>query len=96
MSKRGRPALIRIEDQSPKFLREYRSDDGSSEIWYFDTDISKNGPIKVELKCKKIYRSLKSFEEEQAELPITKRVFFNEKSGKYVGYGRAKVLGILK
>jgi hypothetical protein len=38
----------------------------------------------------------KSFEEEQAELPLTKRQFFNEINGKYVGYARAKALGILK
>ena len=93
MNKRGRPALISIEDKPTKYTREYISEDGSSEIWRFDTNVTQNGPISVEMKHAKKY---KSFEEEQAELPLTKRQFFNEANGKYVRYTRAKALGILK
>jgi hypothetical protein len=93
MNKRGRPALIPIVEKPTKYTREYVSEDGSSEIWRFDTNVTRNGPVSVEIKHAKKY---KSFEEEQAELPLTKRQFFNEANGKYVGYTRAKALGILK
>jgi hypothetical protein len=92
-SRRGRPSISTIEDKPTKFTREYKSEEGISEIWYFDTSITQNGPVSVEIKHAKKY---KSFEEEQAELPLTKRMFFNEINGKYVGYARAKALGILK
>jgi hypothetical protein len=92
-SKRGRPTLLTVEERPTKYTREYKSDDGSSEIWYFDSKITQNGPVSVEIKHAKKY---KSFEEEQAELPLTKRQFFNKANGKYVGYARAKALGILK
>lgn len=93
MNKRGRPALTPITEKPTKFSREYKSDNGDMEIWHFDTNITKNGPVSVEIKHSK---KQKSFEEEQAELPLTKRKFFNEANGKYVSYGRAKSLGILK
>jgi hypothetical protein len=93
MNKRGRPALLPIEEKPTKYTREYNSDDGSTEIWHFNSEITQNGPVSVEIKYAKKY---KSFEEEQAELPLTKRQFFNETNGKYVGYARAKTLGILK
>jgi hypothetical protein len=84
---------IERELKTFKFNREYKNEDGSTEIWYYDSTISQNGPFQVEIKNAKKY---KSFEEEQEELPITKRKFFNKANGKYVGYTRAKVLGILK
>lgn len=92
-SRRGRPVITPIENKPAKFSREYKSDNGDMEIWYFDTNITKNGPVSVEIKYAK---KQKSFEEEQAELPLTKRQFLNEANGKYVGYTRAKALGILK
>jgi hypothetical protein len=93
MNKRGRPAFTPIEEKSSKYTREYISEDGSAEIWRFDTNVTRNGPVSVEMKHAKKY---KSFDEEQAELPLTKRQFFNEANGKYVGYARAKALGIIK
>jgi hypothetical protein len=85
--------IIERELKTFKFIREYKNEDGSTETWYYDSTISQNGPSRVEIKHSKKY---KSFEEEQAELPLTKRQFFNEANGKYVGYTRAKALGILK
>jgi hypothetical protein len=93
MDKHRRPTFTPKEEKSSKYTREYKSEDGSSEIWRFDTNVTRNGPVSVEIKHAKKY---KSFEEEQAELPLTKRQFFNEANGKYVGYTRAKALGILK
>ena len=91
-SRRGRPALIPITEKPPKYTREYISEDGSTEIWHFNSKITQNGPVSVEIKHIKKY---KSFEEEQAELPLTKRQFFNEINGKYVSYGRAKQLKLI-
>jgi len=93
MSKRGRPALQPTEEKPKKYTKEYKSSNGDIEIWSFNTDITQKGPVSVEIKY---FKQPKSFEEEQAELPITKRKFFNEANGKYVGYARAKALGILK
>jgi len=93
MSKRGRPVSTLIENKLLKYTREYESEDGSTEVWYFDRSITRNGPVSVEIKHFKQYIS---FEEEQAGLPLTKRQFFNEINHKYVGYARAKALGILK
>lgn len=93
MGKRGRPALIPIEEKPTKYTKEYKNEDGSKDIWYFDNTITQNGPVRVEIGYAK---NSKSFEEEQAELPLTKRKFFNKENGKYVGYTRAKALGILK
>lgn len=92
-SRRGRPKSIPIEEKPTKYTREYKNEDGSVDIWYFDNDIYQNGPISVKVGYAK---NSKSFEEEQEELPLTKRKFFNEANGKYVGYTRAKALGILK
>jgi hypothetical protein len=93
MNKHGRPTSAPMAEKPTKYTREYTSEDGSSEIWYFNSEITQKGPVSVEMKHVKKY---KSFDEEQAELPLTKRQFFNEANGKYVGYTRAKALGILK
>ena len=93
MNKHGRPTSTPMVEKPIKYTREYTSEDGSSEIWYFNNEITQKGPVSVEMKHTKKY---KSFDEEQAELPLTKRQFFNEANGKYVGYTRAKALGIIK
>ena len=66
--------------------------DGVKTIWTWDKTKSKNGPISVEIEYPKSY---KSFEEEQAELPATKRQYFDEESGCYIGYQTAKKKGII-
>jgi len=37
-----------------------------------------------------------SFDDEQAELPPTQRKYLNPNNGKWVAYGRAKQLGLIK
>jgi hypothetical protein len=60
--------------------------------WTWDKTRSKNSPISVEIEYPRDY---KNFEEEQASLPITKRQYFDEESGYYVGYQTAKKKGII-
>ena len=76
-----------------KFSREY-NEDGIKEIWNYDTDKFKNGPVSVEITYLK---SIKTFEQEQDKenLPKTQRKYLNTTNGKYVGYSRAKTLGII-
>jgi len=65
---------------------------GYKTIWTWDKTKFKNGPVSVEIEYPREY---KSFEEEQASLPVTKRQYFDEESGYYVGYQTAKKKGII-
>jgi len=91
MASRGRPSL---EDTPPprKFTRQYTSEDGSVETWHYDLDYFANGPFKVEVTAPVIKET---WEEKNAKLPKTKRKYFNPENSKWVGYGRAKQLGLL-
>ena len=93
MSKRGRPIIIPNEIHLlDKFKRELNWEDGTKSIWHYDTNITKNGPIYVEI----IHPlNTKTNDEQQQNLPITQQKFFSEKTGKYVGYTRAKALKII-
>jgi hypothetical protein len=88
---RGRPP---INDTPPprKYTRVFSNLDGGSETWHYDLDKFSNGPIKVEITYLTKYES---FEDKNAKLPPTKRKYFNPTTEKYVGYGRAKQLGLI-
>lgn len=67
------------------------------QVWHYDLNKFPNGPIKIET----FYPSEFVSEEElktklNKKLPITKQTFFNPENGKYVGYSRAKSLGLIK
>ena len=85
----GRPA----ENNEPilKYTQVFESEDGCKEIWTYDKTKNPSGPLSVEIKYPKQY---KTFAEEQEELPATKRKYCTEK-GNWVGYQRAKALGII-
>lgn len=87
----GKP-IEQSTDQSTKFTREFLDYNGAKSIWTYDYSITRNGPVNVEIIYSKDYTS---FEEEQKDLPITKRKYLNKETGKYVAYTRAKQLGIL-
>jgi len=91
MSQRGRP---KIEEREPQriFSKTYVDDDGVKEIWYYNLDKFLNGPVKVDIIYPAKY---KSFVEINEELPPTKRKYFNPETEDYVGYGRAKQLGLI-
>jgi hypothetical protein len=96
-----------------KFQRHYKSEDGTSSIWHFDTNHSEYNPIMVEelegdelpgstiqistfanthekrvVDKERVARPKKS-------LPKTKQKYLNPKTGKEVGYVRAKNLGLI-
>lgn len=89
--KAGRPSESKEEDQPRKFTRVSQDPDGYKQIWHYDLDASPNGPTMVEIFYPEGY-----FEEEQEEnLPKTKRKYLNPANGKMVAYTRAKELGII-
>lgn len=78
------------------FFREYKNEDGSVERWYYDLEKHPNGPIDVQIDYPKGYMNYsEKLEEEQKNLPPTQKLYMNDATGEYVGYGRAKQLGII-
>jgi hypothetical protein len=45
---RGRPKEV-IQEKQNKFTRHYENNDGTKEIWYYDSIKTTHGPIKVEI-----------------------------------------------
>ena len=93
MAKRGRPTEEKTE-QPIKYTVEYDYDDGTKAIWTYDRNITIGGPVSVEIKYPKNFKT-PSFAEEQEKLPKTKRRYINPHNGKEVGYQRAKALGLV-
>jgi hypothetical protein len=92
MSKIGRPKEGKFEDNPKQFTREYNKEDGRISIWTYNLDKSLNGPISVEIKYPSGYKCDADIEE---NLPISKRTFFNPETETFVGYSRAKQLGLI-
>lgn len=69
---------------------EFKRDDGSKSIWYYDPDKAKYGPWKVEIE----YAAL-TFEQEQELLPLKKRKYKHPETEKIVNYKRALKLGLI-
>jgi hypothetical protein len=93
MIKRGRPIETKPEEQSTKFTREYISSDKVKQVWTYDLNKFKRGPISVDVHYPSNYISL---EEEEEKLPISKRKYLNPNNGKWVAYQRACVLGLVE
>jgi len=91
MAGRGRPP---IDDSPPprQFTRKFTEEDGSVATWYYDLDKFSNGPIKVEITAPVIKET---WEEQNAKKSKTQRKYFNPENKKWIGYGRAKQLGII-
>jgi hypothetical protein len=92
MVKRGRPKSPIQVEQSAKHTREITHDDGIKQIWKYDSKKSTRGPVSVEILYPSNYVSL---EQEQEKLPVSKRKYLSPITGKWVGYGRAKQLGLI-
>lgn len=85
-----------LNEKPTKFKRNYKNDDGTTEIWNYDLEKFPSGPIEVTIDYPKDYKSsVDELEESQKNLPITKQKFLNPANGKLVGYQRAKSLGII-
>jgi len=89
IERRGRPASAIIDpDQQPKkFTREYKDHSGHRSVWTYDLDKNPNGPICVEQIYAKGFE-VEEFDPTSADIPKTKRMYYNEKNGKLVGYTR--------
>jgi hypothetical protein len=81
-----KPAELRL-----KYTQVFERD-GIKTTWIWDKTIFANGPISVEVEYPK---NFKSYEEEQATLSATKRMYFDEVEGYYVSYQTAKKKGII-
>jgi hypothetical protein len=99
MTKRGRPSKQETEAAvaealalSTKFERRYVGEDGSVEVWKFDTRKNTNGPYETTMEYPK---GTKTFEQMQELLPKTRRRYLNPETGKDVAYTRAKELGLV-
>ena len=88
---RGRPP---IDDAPPprQFTRQYINEDGSVETWHYNLDKFANGPFKVETTAPVIKET---WEEQNAKKSKTQRKYFNPANNKWIGYGRAKQLGVI-
>jgi glucose dehydrogenase len=75
-----------------KFSVEFIDDDGTKSIWKYDLNITTNGPISTEQIFPKEYQIVNPTDE---SIPVSKRLFLNEATGKLVAYTRAKQLGII-
>ena len=91
MATRGRPP---IDDAPPprKYTRVFKDYDGSVSTWYYDLDKFANGPFKVEITSPTIKET---WEERNARQPKTQRKYLNPANNKWIGYGRAKQLGVI-
>lgn len=89
---RGRP---RLPDETPpprQYTRVFDSEEGVTETWHYNLDKAPNGPYKVDIKYSTNHLT---FEEQNELLSKTHRKYYNPANDKYVGYGRAKQLGLL-
>ena len=91
-SKRGRPVEAKVSDNPEKYTREVVHEDGVKQTWSYDTSISMNGPIKVDISYPSSYVSSEEIEE---QLPASKRKYLNPHNGKLVGYARGLALGLV-
>ena len=89
IERRGRPT----ENKKPtlKYTQVFEDNDGCKQIWKYDKIKNPFGPMSVEFKYPKGY---KTFADEQEELPLTKRKYCTDE-GNWVGYQRAKALGLI-
>jgi hypothetical protein len=71
------------------FTRKYIDDDGTVHIWEYDLDKFKFGPVNVNIDYKNTTSS------NNLITLKTEKKYLNPHNGKYVGYQRAKQLGII-
>ena len=91
MGKRGRPKELPHDYVAPtKFTREVNYEDGTKQIWYYDLNITGNGPVNVEIIHPK---NVLSFDDMQEQLPKIHRQYVYE--DRLVGYQRAKTLKLI-
>ena len=79
-----------------KFQREFKNDDGTTEIWKYDLDKFSKGPIETITNYPKDWQSpIDIIKGKNKKLPLSKQQFLNPATGKTVAYFRAKQLGLI-
>lgn len=74
-----------------QFTRTFINDDGTTCIWKYDLDKSTSGPIETTTSYPKEYLgAVKNTKDNK-----TDQKYLNPNNNKYVGYGRAKALGLI-
>ena len=81
---RGRPKLEENIEKPRKYKRVFKGEDCDT-TWYFDEEITKSGPVKVDVKWHKTYKQLqeegkREREENRKKKEINK--FFKDKEAK--------------
>lgn len=71
---------------------KYTNNVGVTSTWIYDKSKNPYGPISVELTYPDNYKCDAELED---KLPITKQTFWNSDTESFVGYGRAKQLGLI-
>ncbi len=74
-----------------QFTKTFIDDDGTTHVWKYDLDKFSRGPIETTVNYSK--ESLSS-SGKQKNNKIDQK-YLNPANGKYVGYGRAKSLGLI-
>jgi len=96
MAKRGRRKEEVVEHPT-KYVDIYDEVDGTKTKWTWDKKKSPYAPLSVEV----IYPKDWDYGEDDEEIypidvPKTKRKYWNPGTEKYVGYTRARALGLIK
>jgi hypothetical protein len=92
MAARGRPQMMEDVPPPRKYTRVFKDVDGGGETWYYNLDKFPNGPYKVVIHESP---NNESWEQINAKQRKTHRKYLNPANNKYVGYGRAKQLGLI-
>jgi len=90
MENRGRPKLD-VKPPPKKYTQRFKDWEGKWVVWKWDKTKFANGPISVEVE----YPKEKLNKVLDQDLPKTQRKYLNPKNNKYVGYQRAKQLGLI-
>ena len=84
---------IPVQERPVKYSRTYVDEDGTVSIWKYDSSKTENGPVSVSITYPAGYDLKEQVEE--ITVPKYKQKFINPKTGKEVGYARAKNLKLI-
>lgn len=74
-----------------KYSTVFVNDDGVIDTWIYDLDKNPHGPIETNFSYPKNYNLVSETQKDNK----TDKKYLNPANGKYVGYGRAKSLGLI-
>ena len=95
MAKRGRRKEEVVEHPT-KYVDIYDEVDGTKTKWTWDKIKSPNAPLSVEVIYPKGFECEEVEEIDNQDIPKTKRKYWNPDTDKFVGYTRARNLGLIK